>query len=135
MNESYFGAQKFSRLSQAPACAWLNGALPALDPSIVTELGKKDPAQYTYKIYLGCWCEDSQHLVPSFLAIAKEFAIPTKHIHYIALDPDKKSPARLEEKDQVNFVPTFIVYDGNKEIGRIVETASPNLESVLLGIL
>ncbi|MHB1278978.1 MAG: thioredoxin domain-containing protein [Bacteroidia bacterium] len=135
MNESYFGEQKFSRLSKAPACEWLNSALPALDTAVIAELRKKDPARYTYKIYLGCWCEDSQHLVPSFLSIAKEFAISPKRIHYIALDPDKKSPARLEEKDKISFVPTFIVYDGDKEIGRIVETASPNLESVLLGIL
>lgn len=135
MNESFFGEQKFSRLRNAPACEWLNGALPALDTAVIAELRKKDPARYTYKIYLGCWCEDSQHLVPSFLALAKEFAIPQKHIHYIALDPDKRSPDRIEEKDKVTFVPTFIVYDGKKEIGRIVETASPNLESVLLGIL
>lgn len=134
MNENYYGEQNISRLAMAPSCDWLNSALPALDTAVIAELRKKDPAHYTYKVYLGCWCEDSQHLVPSFLAFVREFNIPEKNIRYIAMDPDKKSPAGMEVKDGVSFVPTFIVYDGDKEIGRIVETASPNLESVLLGL-
>lgn len=135
MNESYLGERSLIQLKKDPVCEWLNGPLPSLDASVLEALRKKDPSRYSYKIYMGCWCEDSERLLPSFLALAREFNIPQKNIRFIALDADKRSPEKLEEADKVTFVPTFIVYDGDREIGRIVEIASPNLESVLLGIL
>jgi len=134
MQANLFGEQDFAKLTNNPDCSWINTPLPSLDSTIMAQLKEKDLEKYFFKVYLGCWCSDSKHLVPAFEAIRTELAIPRTRIQYISLNEDKESPSRSEKTDSVAYVPTFIVYDGDKEIGRIVEVARPNLETVLLGL-
>lgn len=134
MQANIFGEQDFSNLTNNKECVWLNAPLPTLDAKITEQLRIKHPEKYHYKVYLGCWCSDSKQIIPSFEAIRKEFSIPSDNIRYFSLDMDKKSPAGTEKADSINYVPTIIITKEEKEIGRIIETASPNLESVLLGL-
>jgi hypothetical protein len=57
------------------------------------------------------------------------------NIKMICVDGDKK----CEDVDisglNIEKVPTFIIYAGNKEIGRIIETPANSIESDLLQIL
>jgi len=134
MQANIFGEQDFSNLTNNKECVWLNAPLPTLDAKVTGPLRIKHPEKYQYKSYLGCWCSDSKELIPSFEAIRKEFSIPSESIRYFSLDIDKKSPSGTEQAASIESVPTIIVYDGPQEIGRVVEVAEPNLESVFLGL-
>jgi len=134
MQANIFGEQDFSNLTNNKECVWLNAPLPILDAKIAEQLRIKHPERYQYKVYLGCWCSDSKQLIPSFEAIRNQYSIPLENIRYFSLDIDKKSPSGTEQADRIEYVPTIIVYDGSKEIGRVIEIAEPNLESVFLGL-
>ncbi len=135
MQANLFGEQDYRNLTNNKECLWLNEPLPQLDAIITEQLRIKHPENYQYKIYLGCWCSDSKKLIPSFEAIKKEFQIPDKQLRYFSLDIDKKSPGKTEEADGIEYIPTIIILKNGKEIGRIIEIADPNLETVLLGLL
>jgi len=134
MQSNIFGEQEFSNLTNNKECLWLNQPVATLDPELKEQLRIMHPEKYRYKVYLGCWSSDSRKLIPEFEAIRAEFSIPSSHIRYFSLDIDKKSPAATEQSDKIEYVPTIIVYDGDKEIGRVIEVAEPNLGSVFLGL-
>lgn len=83
---------------------------------------------------MGCWCSDTKQLLPAFERIKKELAVNDRQVSYYALDMGKSSPGGSEKADGVEFVPTFILYENGKEIGRIVETATPDMESAILAL-
>ena len=56
-------------------------------------------------------------------------------IHYVAVDHAKKEPAAEIAKEDVRYLPTFIVRRNGKEVGRIVETSPNGIESDLLSLL
>ncbi|MDX5320215.1 MAG: hypothetical protein LPK45_03970 [Bacteroidota bacterium] len=130
---NYYGPQEYSSLTRDPECIWVRDSLPIVDDSIKALLLKSPLKDCTFKIYLGCWCSDSRRLIPRFRAIAEALSIPPDRMQYLALDLNKKSPSGMEKDDRIEWVPTVIVYQEGKEIGRVVEVAKPNLESVLLG--
>ncbi len=72
-------------------------------------------------VYLGLWCPDSRNNVPQFIKILDRLGVPIP-VRYI--DVPRKSSKEVKfyvEEFQVERVPTFIFYEGNAEIGRIVE--------------
>jgi hypothetical protein len=54
---------------------------------------------------------------------------------YYFLDLNKKSPEGLERKYKIEYVPTFIVLQNGKELGRIVEKIKQPIEEEVLSIL
>src|SRR5690606_36198608 len=101
----------------------------------LARLKEKGIQHMTWKVYLGCWCSDSEKLLPEFESIREALDIPRENIRYFVLDIEKKSPEQNEKVDSIAFLPTFILYSGETELGRIVETAKPNLESAILALL
>lgn len=87
-------------------------------------------------IILGTWCGDSKDQVPRFLKIIDEISSSKLLIsEIICLDRAKTAPYFDNEKYKVEKVPTFIIYNENNEIGRIVETPQNTLETDLLQII
>ena len=86
-------------------------------------------------VFLGTWCPDCQREVPRLLKIMD--LIQNSHINYklFGLDRSKRDQGGLAEKYKIEFVPTFVVLQNNKEIGRIVETPMVSLEQDLVEIL
>ncbi|NOR88528.1 MAG: hypothetical protein GQ527_13060 [Bacteroidales bacterium] len=88
------------------------------------------------QVFLASWCGDSQQHLPDFVKLAHGAKI--KNIHYYALNRQKEMEA-FDFIDLYSFeierVPTFIIYDGDKEIGRIIETPEVSLEKDLLKIV
>ncbi len=73
-------------------------------------------------VYLGLWCPDSRDNVPPFIKIMDRVGnvVPVRYFD-VPKKANKEVPYFAEEF-KVQRVPTFIFYQGGKEIGRIVET-------------
>ncbi len=93
----------------------------------------------TMEIFLGSWCGDSRREVPRMLKILQYAGVDTNRVAIVFVDNAsatyKQSPQHEERGKYIHRVPTFIVYDGQKEMGRIVESPVVSLEKDLLAIL
>jgi len=85
------------------------------------------------KVFFGSWCGDSKEHVPHFAKLAAEAKI--KNIEYIALSRNKDLPDEDISSYGIDYVPTFIIYQGEQELGRIVETPEVSLEKDLYQIV
>lgn len=84
-------------------------------------------------VFFASWCGDSKEHLPDFVKLAHKTKL--KNVNYFALNRKKTMPDLDEAKYSIDRVPTFIVYNGDKEIGRIIETPEVSLEKDLLKIL
>lgn len=87
------------------------------------------------KIVLGTWCGDSREFVPAFLKILDFIKFPEENLEMICVDRKKKGFGNEVDNLEINFVPTFIFYRGDNEIGRIIELPNVTLESDFLEIV
>ena len=96
-------------------------------------------ANTSVDIFLGSWCGDSKREVPRMIRILEQAGIDTAKIALIFVDNSadryKQSPGHEERNRNIHHVPTFIIYNNNKETGRIVETPVTSLEKDLQAIL
>ena len=73
------------------------------------------------------------------LKILKEASVNSNHIKLIFLNNTaamyKQSPQHEEEGKNIVRTPTYIIYDGKKEMGRIIDSPIESFERDLLKIL
>ncbi|MBL0882375.1 MAG: thioredoxin family protein [Chitinophagaceae bacterium] len=90
-------------------------------------------------IFLGTWCGDSRREVPRMLKILTQAGVQQQQIRLIFVSNEsnsyKQSPQHEEAGKNIKRVPTFIVYENEKEMGRIIEYPVVSLEKDLLSIL
>ena len=86
-------------------------------------------------IVLGSWCGDSQEQVPRFLKVIDRMKFPKERLVIVGVDRSKESEDMEMKNYDIERVPTMIMFRGNEEIGRIVETPETTLERDLLSIL
>jgi thioredoxin 1 len=86
-------------------------------------------------VFLGTWCPDSEREVPRFLKVMELTKNSYITFKLFGLDRTKRDPDGFAEKHQIEFVPTFIVFHNNEEIGRIVETPIVSIEQDLVEII
>jgi thiol-disulfide isomerase/thioredoxin len=72
-------------------------------------------------VFGGTWCEDTHNLLPKLYRVAEESGYDKNKITVIAVDINKKAPSNLHTLYSITNVPTFIVLQNKKEIGRVVE--------------
>lgn len=143
-------AQKDSRLlgacvvkdfDQEPYAAWYNPNYENYTPTaeVISQLKKLGVEKFTLKIVFGSWCGDSKRELPKMMKVLNAAGFPEKNIQligvYDSLEVYKQAPKREEKGLNIFRVPTFIVYQKNKEIGRIVEYPVESLERDLLKIV
>ena len=86
-------------------------------------------------VYLGLWCPDSRNNVPLFLKTIDQTGIVVP-VRYLGVQRKASGNIRYYvDKVQVERVPTFIFYRGEKEIGRIVENPKIGMCEDMLEIL
>jgi len=86
-------------------------------------------------IILGSWCSDSQREVPRMIKVLEALDYPMSMLRIIAVDR-KKEVSNMNISDfDVKYVPTFIFYKNNEEVGRIVEMPKQSLEVDIVNIL
>jgi tetratricopeptide (TPR) repeat protein len=91
------------------------------------------------EIFLGSWCGDSKREVPRMIKILNAASFDTSNLRLIFVDNStktyKQSPWHEEREKNIHHVPTIIIYEHNKETGRIIETPVVSLEKDFLAIL
>ncbi len=85
------------------------------------------------QLFLGSYCPDSKKWVPRYYALAPE--LPVANVEIISVDTTKKDEKGLWKAVDLKKIPTFIIYDGDNEVGRIVEKPKGRLEKNIFHIL
>ena len=93
----------------------------------------KEPTQIV--VIIGTWCPDCHRETPHFMRIIEAAANPNIEVEYIGVDRSKQDPEGLAAKYAFSRIPTFIVKQQGKELGRIVERPQATLEADLVEIL
>ena len=138
-NPMLLGVHTKEDLQQAPYKEWFekNYTDYAVDSGTAKQLipfvkNKK------FEIFMGTWCGDSKREVPRMFKILAYAGVKPAQIKMIMLgDYDstyKQSPGHEEKGKSIHRVPDLIVYDGKKEMNRIVEYPVLSLEKDLLDI-
>lgn len=99
--------------------------------SAIQSLGITDSLRMD--IFLGSYCSDSKKWVPRFYKIRKH--LPVSSIQIISLDTTKIDSLGKAKAAGVQKIPTFIFYQGQKELGRVVEKPKGHIEDRILEIL
>lgn len=122
------------------ACAFIedyNIEYPAYQPNdtVVNQL-KELIGGLKCVIVLGTWCGDSKEQVPRFFKIIDQTGVQFDQLEIFCVDRTKEAPG-MEIKAIYNIekVPTFIFYQNDNEIGRIIETPKNSLEKNWLEFL
>ena len=105
------------------------------DTGIVSELKKKDLSELKMILVLGTWCHDSHLQVPRMIKLLEEIKFPLSKLKMFAMDTNNKASGIDAKVIDVKLVPTLIVYNETKELGRIIESPKVSLEVDLLEIL
>lgn len=92
------------------------------------------------EVFFGTWCSDSRRALARLWQAYDESAGPSGRewpfeLDYIAVDRNKREPADLVAGADLHYVPTFVVFRGGREVGRIVEGAPHGIEHDLLDLL
>jgi len=74
------------------------------------------------QIVLATWCGDSRQHVPRLLKSIERAANPNLSVELIGIDAEFLAPMDVIAGKNITNVPTVIVNDGDKEIGRFIET-------------
>lgn len=86
-------------------------------------------------VFLGTWCPDCQREVPRFLKIMEQVKNSNIQYQLYGLDRSKRDAEGFAEKNAIEFVPTFVIFHNQEEIGRIVESPMVSIEQDLVDIL
>lgn len=86
-------------------------------------------------IVYGTWCYDSQMQVGPFYRILDEAGYNDTKLTVIGVNRDKDAVTVNIEDLNIELVPTFIIYEKNNELGRIIESPNKSLEEDLWKIV
>ena len=108
-----------------------------IDHYIPDEAAVKDMERtmWRYRIvaFMATWDTGSQNLVPKLYSVMRE-ANMLENVTLYAADKSNSTGKGLENKYIVPAVPVIIVFDGDKEIGRITGHVKVSVEYDLAGI-
>lgn len=127
--------------NREPYAAWYKPTYENYTPTadIIAQLKKLGLEKFKLKIVFGSWCGDSKRELPKMMKVLNAAGFPEKNIEligvYDSLEVYKQGPKREEKGLNIYRVPTFIVYQKDKEVGRIVEFPVESLERDLLKIV
>lgn len=135
------GTCTFDQLLKEPYASWYTTNVSAYQPNedILTQLKRTDLSKYSMKIFFGSWCGDSKRELPRMIKVLEQLSFQKSNIMLIGVEDSlalyKQSPQHEEVGQNIYRVPTFVIYKGDKEISRIVESPAETLERDLLKIV
>lgn len=136
-----YGKTERQALESAPYSEWFYPGYTNYHPDkkLVSQLKSQNIHQLKVEIWLGTWCGDSKREVPRFFKLLDTAGFKPEQIVIYSLGGAdslyKQSPGHEEAGKGIFRVPVFIVYRGEKEIGRINEYPVWSLEKDLLQII
>lgn len=92
-----------------------------------------------FLLFMGTWCGDSRREVPRIYKILDYCHVKPSQLQLITLSNSdtayKQSPEHEEKGLNIRRVPTLLIYDNHRELGRVVESPVTSLEKDLLAIV
>jgi thiol-disulfide isomerase/thioredoxin len=89
----------------------------APDPAILTKL-REAGADYRVQVVFGSWCSVCKHYLPRGLAVAQALGDAGIRFQYLGLPLENPWQSPEVKRLEVKSLPTAIVYQGDREIGR-----------------
>ncbi len=132
----YKGTFNFLDLHAETSFGWLRKGYASYKPDSndIKYLKKNLPA-YTIVAFIGTWCDDTHKLLPRFEKVLTLTSFPMAQYTMFGVGLDKKGKNEENRLYKIENIPTFIVFKGHKEIGRIVETVNYSIERDLVNII
>lgn len=135
-NEILIGLCNKQGFLETPFTNWFKTEYDAYQPNIdIIKQLKPYADKYKITVIMGTWCSDSRREIPRFLKVMDYAGYSPNTIKILCVDTQKKAPETDLSIYNIEKVPTIIISDYNKELGRIIETPIKTLESDLLNIL
>ncbi len=129
------GIAKVSDLQKPPYGNWFNTNYKQYFPEhTATDYLKNHLAGKTIEVYMGTWCPDSRANVPEIIKVLDLAGFDRKNLVIHTLPRRFQNDPQTKGKN-IARVPTVIVYENGKELGRIVEYPNVNYETDLMNIL
>ncbi|NDC40687.1 MAG: hypothetical protein EBZ77_03915 [Chitinophagia bacterium] len=128
----YRGSITFGDIMQEPSFGWMKEGTATYTPAEKTiQHLKPQLARCRFLVFMGTWCEDSQHLIPQFLKTLQACGYNPADVLLYGMDRAKTSGTGIEKTYGATLLPTIIIYYDNKEVGRIIETVPGTIEAEL----
>lgn len=134
------GKSTHERLAQPPFNGWYtpNYAAYTVDSNTANQV-KSFLKNKRFLLFMGTWCGDSRREVPRMYKILDYCQVRSSKIQLINLNNSdtayKQSPGHEEQGLNIRRVPTLLIYEGQREVGRIVESPVTSLEKDILAIV
>ena len=82
---------------------------------------ERTKSKYQYIVFGGTWCEDTQFILPKFFKLQEKSGVPDDMITLFGVNREKNSLGNIAKAFNITNVPTIIVMQDGKEVGRVVE--------------
>jgi hypothetical protein len=134
------GKSTRERLAQAPFDTWYtkNYESYIVDSSTAAQ-AKPSLGNKRFLLFMGTWCGDSRREVPRMYKILDYCQVKPAQIQLINLSNSdtayKQSPGHEEQGLNIRRVPTLLIFEGRREVGRVVESPVTSLEKDILAIV
>ena len=120
-------------LEKDTAFAWYAENLKGYTPQSQAVDALKKNTSIEIIAFMGTWCHDSQFIIPKFYSLLDIAGFSQNKVTLIGVDRDKKTLSHLTEALNILNVPTIIVMNNGKEVGRVVEYGKYGLFDKELG--
>jgi len=135
-----WGKVPINALRQSPFDKWMVTNYQNYQPDAAQMEALKQVIQNKQvQIFLGTWCGDSKREVPKMLKVLQLAGVDTTNVELVCVSSNdetyKQSWHREEKGKNIHRVPTFIIYDNDKEVGRMVESPKQSIENDLWQII
>jgi hypothetical protein len=130
------GDFSFNDLNNEKSFDWFRDGIKTYKPNKATiKTLKQKLFDYTIVIAIGTWCSDSHDMIPGLYTVLQQCNFPMAKVYMFGVNRDKESLNADSKLYRIKNAPTVIVYKGNEEIGRVVETVHKTIEDDLLEII
>lgn len=86
------------------------------------------PAGAEVVVVLGTWCGDSRREVSRFVEALELAGRVPFQVKWVNVDRNKEAPGFDPSALGIRYVPTFVVFRGDREVGRVVESSPGGIE-------
>jgi thiol-disulfide isomerase/thioredoxin len=131
------GAVSFTDIIDSKTSPWFKKGYDSYtaDSNRIKDLTKV-AGKYRFVVFVGTWCEDTQYLLPKFAKVMNACRVSDKQIEMYAVDRNKQALNVETILYKIEKVPTIIVTNGAREIGRVVESLTQsNIETELIYLI
>lgn len=113
---------KYTLLNE-PSFVWYASSRDSYQPdaALIEAFENARNKDYSFILFGGTWCDDTQFILPRFFKILDRCGFPDESVSFFAVDRNKTTLSNISTAFQIKRVPVIIVMKEGKEKGRIVE--------------